>query len=90
MEVHHFLARIATAVDDDAISILQAQLGGDGPHRHEEVADRLSVGFVDIVDRRDLFLRDDEQVYGGPAGGCPRMRGSARPRTPRSPGLLGR
>ena len=64
MDVVHRLPTIPPTVDNRAVAVSQLKLRGDVPHDQKQVSDQLCVPVFQIVQRGDLFFRNDKDVSG--------------------------
>jgi len=66
VEVKHALAGVRSLIDHESISTTgKAELLGNLPGRHEHLPQRLGVLRLDLVDPRDVKLRDHEGMHRG-------------------------
>lgn len=65
MKVADSLAAVGAAIVDDAEPILQPFLGGQFLDHKVEMPDDLRLGWLDVHDRGDMYLGDDQEVYRG-------------------------
>ena len=57
MQVEDRLTCIGPDVGDDAVSALEAGVGGERPHRAEQLRQQLAVGIGQVLDVRDVAGR---------------------------------
>lgn len=66
VQVKDFLPAIMIAVDNEPIAALcYSLLLGDFPRRQEQPSRHALIFFNEVVDGGNLFVGDDENVYGG-------------------------